>query len=269
MKRLSFEFIQSFIRALLRPIVRYCVRRSFSFPEFSKLAKQLYFEAGEEYIRAANEPASVSKISALTGIDRRDIARFHKDGAFFVRKENLLSRVMGQWEHGTRYSRGRGNPKPLSCEGIESEFFGLVQSVSKDLNPYTVMSELERVGAVERSGNTLKLASQVYVPRDNLEDAMRILSHDTQDLLTVIEENVITKPNNPHLHIRTQYDNLSPQALSKIQEWFLEKGEKIHQEVRQYLSRHDKDLNPKVKEGGGRAVLTSFAYVENPNEDDS
>ena len=266
MSRLSIDFIQAFVKAMLRPIVRFCVRRSFSYTDFCKLSKELYFESGEEYIREHGEAASVSRISALTGLDRRDISRFHRDGSFYVRKDNLLSRVMGQWEQDSRFCRGAGRPKPLTCEGTDSEFFNLVQSVSKTLNPYTILSELERVGAVAREGDRVELASRVYVPRVDVEDGMRILGLDTQDLLGAVQENITETDKTPHLHIRTQYDNLSPQALDKIRVWFLERGEKLHQEVRRFLARHDKDLNPKVKEGGARAVFTSFSYVEKPDD---
>lgn len=266
MGRLSVEIVEGFVGALLRPVVRFCVKKGCSYSAFCKLAKQLFFEAGQEYIRSHDQDASVSRISALTGLDRRDISRFQKDGSFFTRKVNLLSRVIGQWEQDSRFSKGAGRPKLLTCEGTSSEFFALVQSVSKDLNPYTVLSELERVGAVVRDKDKLRLSTEVYVPRGDVQDGLRILGLDVQDLLSAVEKNLIESDKTPHLHIRTQYDNLSPEALEKIQNWFLEKGGELHREARQFLSNHDKDLNPKITKGGARAVIGSFAFVEKPDE---
>jgi len=266
MGRLSVEIIEGFVRTLIRPVVRFCIKRSYTYPEFCKLAKQLFFEMGEEYIRSENQSASVSRISALTGLDRRDIARFNKEGNFFVRKENLLSRVMGQWEYDGRFSRSAGNPRALTCESVDSEFFALVQSVSKDLNPYTVLSELERVGAIERDGNKVKLTSRVYIPRNDMEDGLRILGLDSQDLFSAVEGNLIGSEKTKHLHVRTQYDNLSPEALPKIKQWLLDKGAEMHKEARKFLSKYDKDVNPKIKEGGARAVIGSFSFAENPDE---
>lgn len=39
------------------------------------------------------------------------------------------------------------------------------RSVSKDLNPYTVLFELERIGAVERLSMQARLCAQVATPR--------------------------------------------------------------------------------------------------------
>jgi Family of unknown function (DUF6502) len=267
MTRFSAEIVAGFVRAFLMPVVRFCLRRSYGYSEFSSLAKQIFYEIAEEEIRIKGQDVSVSRLSALTGLDRRDLTRFHKEGVFFARKENLLSRVIGQWEQDARFCKSPGRAKALTCEGVDSEFFTLVQVVSKDLNPYTVLGELERVQAIERKNDKVSLRAKVFVPREDLQDGLRILGLDARDLYNAVESNILQKSETKNLHIRTEYDNLDPAGIEKIRTWFLDKGAELHKEARNYLARFDKDLNPKIKQGGARAVIGSFSLVEDKNED--
>ncbi len=198
----------------------------------------------------------------MTGLHRRDVMRLVKPRADTAQPRNLLHRVLGTWQGNPRFSNKRGKARPLEVEGKESEFVSLVQSVSSDLNPYTVLFELERVGAVKRDRGKVALCSGVYTPRGDVREGFSLLARDSEDLLRAVETNVLARPDVPNLHIQTEYDNIAPEFLADIKNWFLDQGEAFHERAREYLSRFDADLNPKLK-GRGNGVRVAIGTFSN------
>ena len=77
-----------------------------------------------------------------------------------------------------------------------------------------------------------------------------------------VEENVIEKAKPPHLHARTEYDNISPKDLTVIKEWLLKEGAALHKRARTFISNFDLDINPdKEKKGGSKVVVGTFSYT--------
>jgi hypothetical protein len=266
MKAMSAKSLGLSLRLMLRPVVRFCFRRALKIQEFIEIAKQVFFEIASEELRSGGKDASTSKLSMATGLTRREAARLAEDEAPAEPAMNILTRIIGKWQSHPDYRTKQGAPRALSAEGRSSEFAALVESVSKDLNAYTVLFELERVGAVERDGAKVVLSAGVFVPAPSVEEGFRILSRDFGDLIGAVEENVVTQVSPPHLHIKTHYDNIAISHLPEIRTWLLEEGTKFHAKVREFLSQYDKDLNPRLvtQPGGARVVLSAFSFTEEP-----
>ena len=175
---------------------------------------------------------------------------------------NTFSKILGQWAHDPKFSK-RKKALPLTHEGMGSEFAKLVQSVSKDLNPYTVRFELERIGAIREEKGKLILAEQAFETNQDPEQALDLLAQDIDDLVQSVEENIFAREIVPNLHISTRYDNICQDAAPKVREWLLAKGAQIHAETREFLASLDKDTNPALREksGGVRVVLGSFTRL--------
>ncbi|RMD86346.1 MAG: hypothetical protein D6808_03595, partial [Candidatus Dadabacteria bacterium] len=176
----------------------------------------------------------------------------------------LASRVIGQWQQNKRFLTKSRRPKVLSIDGDDSEFNKLVRSISQDVHPGTVLFELERIGAVERTKNGVKLVARAYVPKHNPKEGFRLLSEDVSDLMLTIEENIFLRDDNPNLHAKTEYDNISEEDVPKIRNWILKEGAILHQKARNFISKFDRDLNPKKKKTKGRrmrVVLGSYSRI--------
>ena len=263
------EVLIDCLRLVLKPVVRFCLKRSLKLQDFTEAAKQVYLETATEALEAEGEQRNVSKLSVMTGLHRRDVDRIVHETGPLRYGNDLLSRVIGQWQSDKRYST-RGRARLLSFEGKESEFAELVASVSKNLNPYTVLFELERVGAVERGAGGLKLIRRTYEASSDLREGFSLLSGDCGDLISAVEENLTCRPSVPNLHSKTQYDNICTDHLDTIRSWILERGRVFHEEAREFLAQFDKDINPKLKNrpGGGRAAIGTFSFVEGSGEPD-
>lgn len=85
----------------------------------------------------------------MTGIHRKDVDRLILGERKVDPATDVFTRVFGQWQNDKRFSKN-GRPKALDLGGEAVYFAKLVQSVSKEHNPYTVLFELERLGFIKR-----------------------------------------------------------------------------------------------------------------------
>lgn len=251
------------VRLIIWPVIGFCVRRAIKIQEINEIIKEVFCNEASKYLNSVGETSNVSKIAAITGIHRRDVMRLTYEDSEKKQPVPLFRKIIGQWQQHKKFSNSNGKAKLLTFEGKDSEFAELVSSVSQDLNPYTVLFELERIGAIKKTSNgTVKLLSEVYIPKGNLKDGFNLLSGDIDDLTRAVEENITLSLDPPHHHVKTHYDNINVDALPEIKEWFLEHGGKFHEKARNFLSKFDKDINPNNKIGGARVAIGSFSFTE-------
>src|SRR5262249_10135934 len=127
------------LRALLRPLVRFCLRHSIKLQEFLELAKSVFLEMGMEELGRQDAAPSTSRIAVMTGLHRKDVERLKAGIGTRRAAGDIFTRVVGQWQTDPRFSSKRGSPRPLKLEGKEGDFVTLVESVSRELNPYTIL----------------------------------------------------------------------------------------------------------------------------------
>ncbi len=257
------KVIRGFIKAALRPLLRFCVRNSIKIQEFTELSKNLYVEAAEEHLQKSQTEISASRISMMTGVHRRDVNRLRTSGPRVDSNRDLPARVIGQWQTHPDFVTKAGKARVLSFETAESEFAELVRSVSSDVSPYSVLFELERVGAVTKSTRGLKLVSEDYVPKGDTDAGLYFLETDTDDLLSATAENILEGAQPENLHLKTEYTRIDKEKIPLVREWILNEGSAFHRKIRGFLSQFDVDVNPSAKpDNTSRVAVATFSITE-------
>jgi hypothetical protein len=248
---------------LLLPVVRFCLGRSLRLKEVLVLVKKAYLEAAEEEILRAGEQVSESRLSAMTGVHRHDVKKLRGEGEPLSSGPSLATRIVGHWQSDERFTTKAGRPRVLSAEGVGSEFFALVQSVSKTLNPYTVLFEFQRGGIVEKTKNGIKLVTRSYLPVEDVKESFKVVASDAGDLIQAAEENVFQSPTTANLHLRTEFDHISNKDAKTIRKWLLREGSAFHRKVHRYLAKYDRDVNSSDDVSGSRmrVAVGSFSRV--------
>lgn len=259
---------EAYLDDLLVPIARYCMKKGIRIQQLTEAAKLTLIKAAEEDIKNMSQEPNVSKIAIATGLHRRDVMRLWRDEEPPKIEENIHTKIIGLWQQDKRFKDKKGKPKLLSYKGKESDFIKLVSSVTNDLNPYTILFDLERSGMVEKTTTGLKLLKQVYKPSGNKEAGMKFLKDDIETLISAVDENIHEINKTPNLHIRTEYDNIPVEHIVELREWILDEGEKFHSQLREHISSYDRDINPSIK-GTGRAKISvgAVSYISKKDEE--
>ena len=259
------------VTALFKPIIKLCLRRGMRLQSIISTVKEALVQVAREELQGQNAKESVSRISVMTGIYRKEIQNLLDQGGRALPRVSLLSKVIGQWRNHPKFSKPRGTPRPLKSTGKQSEFVELIYSVNKEVNAYAVLFELERVGFIEISqGEAILLVSEM-VPEKTTEEAYRLIADDLEDLAEIIPSNLLSGNDIPQLHLKTVYDDVLEDSLPKIRTWLLREGAEFHRKVRDYLSQYDRDLNPVLrgKKGGARVSIGTFSAVPETSNSES
>jgi hypothetical protein len=244
------------LAALLAPVVRFCLKHGVRIRELDDSIRKTLVEEARSAIEDAGGEVSVSKISVITGIHRVEVGRLLAGERRPRGKHDVLNRIIGLWTQRGSYRDKKGYPRSLSFQGLNSEFAELVARVSKEVSHYPILFELERTGAIEFEGEMVRLKVVKYTPQGDAEHGLQILGDDVSELLQTVEGNLTDRGQSPDLHLRTSYDNIPPEHLEEIRTWVLSKGAAFQAEVREYLSKFDRDINPTVASGSERAKVT-------------
>lgn len=261
--RLDRDSLVLLLKVMLSPALRFCIRHSIGVYELLELVKTRLVELAEEELEGNDERVSVSRISVATGIHRPDVTRILKERAPYTPSLSLVTRVIGKWEQDPEYCTSGSNPKLLTFSGENSDFWQLVESITKSVSPATVLAELERRGLVLRDRNRLRLVQEIHFRTKQSKEAYEIISKNIDSLIRSAEQNVYQTAETKNLYLRTEYDNILKREVPKIRRWLFEQGVEFHKRARDYISRFDQDIHPSpTEEGGARVVLGAFSLTE-------
>lgn len=265
------------IRLLLRPAVEFALMYGVRIQELEEELRRTLIEQSVKVPHQQAKAISASKVCAMTGIHRRDVVRILGATDASERPANVITKVIGTWQHDSRFCLKPGRARVLTCGFDGSDFQQLVASINKDVHAGAILFELERIGSVRRVKDGVKLVEDVHVIRDELVLGLRSWARDVQDLFRAIVQNLSPQPTNPqpvkkprsaqrplNLQARTEFDNIDPAAESTIRKWFLREGTRLHRRARRMLAQFDKDLNPKLVTARGkrRVVFSTFSFSD-------
>lgn len=253
---------------MLVPFARFALRNAFKFQEFVEAAKGAFIRASEEELAARGEAESVSKISVISGLQRKEVQRLQEEAPDEPQRASLIAKLLFEWSRKSSRKRGKGKGL-LTFQGRDSEFAELVRSVSADLNHHTVLFELERLNLVERVEGKVRPVQPQYENARDVEQALEMLSKDVDGLVHAVSENIspALDADRKNLHATTFFDNVYVSDEPEVREWILTRGEAFHREVREYLARHDRDVTPRDGERAGALVhVSTFSFFRTPRE---
>lgn len=247
------------IRVAFRPLIRLALRGGLGLQALVQALKEALVDVAREELVGKGE--SVSRISVMTGIYRKDVQSILDSPK--EPRIPLVAKVIGQWLNHPQFSSDPGVARPLHCTGKESEFVELVHSVNREVNPYAVLFELERLGLISQESGVAQLLATEAVPEKTVGEVFNLLADDLADLADVVGANLLQSEDIPQLHLKTSYDDIALEHLPEIRRWLLEEGAAFHRRARDYLSQFDRDLNPilKSKPGGARVAVGTFGVV--------
>ena len=259
------------ILRMMRPLVRLLLRHGIPYGTFADLAKWVYVDVADEEFNVPGRKQTVSRVSVLTGLSRKEVARIQAietpDDESVVQQYNRAARVISGWLRDEQFNDADGQPAILPLDG-ENSFAELVKAYSGDMPARAILDELIRVKAVELDDHSVKLLTHGYVPSDGEEEKLHILGTDVALLINTIDHNLEETQEKPHFQRKVAYDNLPEEILPQLRELSYEKAQALLEELDRHLVKHDRDSNPDVKGSGRkRAGLGIYYFEEDVSEE--
>ncbi len=263
------DFMQKLIRVTMRPFIRVMIRYGIGYGDFTAVVKPLFIEIAENDFKIDGRKQTISRISVLTGITRREIKKVldfssnKRDEEAFV--YNHAARILSCWLHDEEFQNTDGTAANLSVQndGVGT-FNNLVHKYGNNTPSRAILDELIRVGAVEvDSSGMATMLSFGYVPKADTQELLSVSFQSVADLISTIDYNDKTQPEDSRLQLSVNYDNVTNEGVEVFRHVSREKSKEVLLFLDRFLATQDKDINPAIEgEGTNRTGLGMFFFEE-------
>ena len=265
------KLLPKIVRQMLRPLIRILLRYGISHRTFAEYAKQSYVEVAQQDFAVPGRKASISRISVLTGLTRKDVARLLRDEeapTALAEHTHRAARVIGAWIREPAFNDKARRPRALPSEGRGS-FAELVRKSRVDIPPRALLDELVRVGAVvnTRDGR-YRLITRAYVPRDTESEKLELLGLEVADLTSSFDHNLTHPASEAYFQRAVRYDNLVASCLPELRDKSASHGQALLEQLDRFMSENDRDANPELADSERVRAVIGIYYYEEPTKDE-
>ena len=236
-KQQASSLVLAAIAKALKPIVRLLLHYGIGYPQLIALLKHLYVDVAEEELNTPIKRISDSRITLLTGVHRKDVARLRNvsleeqgeltknflGDASSDSTASLGARLVAEWLANPRFLEGRldGNPPaPLAIRATENgdhpDFQELVEKIcKKDMRARSVLDEWLRLGIVSITGEHVTLNTEAFAPTKGLDEKAYFFGRNIQDHVEAGASN-LRGTAAPFFDRSVFYDRLSLQSIDEL-----------------------------------------------------
>ncbi|MEY4375975.1 MAG: hypothetical protein RJB26_525 [Pseudomonadota bacterium] len=140
----------------LQPLANLLLDHGLGVPELYGALKWAFVQEAARRQSARNQPLNASRIAAVTGLTRHEVARLLKarlaPEAPRARQRQRSNRVLLGWHTDATFLTREGKPRALPYEG-EVSFSALSRQYSGDIPPRAMLDELLALGAVKETSS--------------------------------------------------------------------------------------------------------------------
>ena len=210
------EALAQAMRQLLEPLATLAIARGVPFAMLGEMLKAAVVDAARNAHPDLPVHRAVSRISATTGINRREVTRITQARSEPVAmRRSPAARVFTSWLTDPSLKTRSGSVKALPRQGPAPSFEALAQSVTRDVHPRSLLDELCRLGLARIEAERVHLVLDGFVPQGDEQRMLRLLGHNVGDHLRAAVTNVLAD-GTPHLEQAVFTDELSHASLDEF-----------------------------------------------------
>jgi hypothetical protein len=226
------------LASVLTPLARLMLLAGIGYREFDSIAKRVFVQVASKEYGLRGRPTNMSRISAMTGISRKQVGRLRDSPEDSVWSQTTVlspaALVIHYWHHDVDYIAAPGQPRPLRFQGPLS-FSTLVTRYAGDVPPGAVRAELFRAGTIREDGNGLLVPCRRFFLAARLDESLvRSVCFSLSNLANTVVHNVrVTHdqrfsddPNRELLYLeRSAFtDHISADAAIEFRNWVKREG---------------------------------------------
>jgi hypothetical protein len=226
---------------LLRPLARLSIAKGLRFAQVAERMRRAYIDVA---IEISGSKATVSSLSVMTGLQRRDVSRLMENTDDTEQKPpDQLPRLVAHW-------LAHCDGAPLPQHGLTGSFDALAKTIRKDVHPRSMLDALVAAGTVAVNAGEVRLLKKAHVPLEGSEAQIHYLGQNVGDHLATAVGNVLG--DSPGYDLAVHYDGLSVEAVRALEEVWRLRMEPVLQELNaKALEYQEKENGPARFRGGG------------------
>jgi Family of unknown function (DUF6502) len=207
---------------LLLPLARLGVGSGIMVQSVEEALRRAYVYAAVQ-AHAGSTGASgrlTSRISATTGLTRREVTRLQQDSRLPVHhKPSAASEVFTRWVTDPKLRDIHGLPRALPRQDQQGGFDALAQSVTRDVHPRAILEELLRLELVrvDENNGLIALHQMAFVPRSDRERMAQYLGDNLGDHLQAAADNLLGD-GRQHMEQAVMADELSHESVEQVKD---------------------------------------------------
>ncbi|MEZ5571838.1 MAG: DUF6502 family protein [Halioglobus sp.] len=245
MKETIQESLNNAVLRVLRPLARIMLQHGMAYGTFAELARRAFVEEGFDQLQRAGKRPTVSGVSALTGLTRKETKALREnasvDSGKSAQRYNRAIRVISGWVNDAQFHTASGEPAELPFDSGAASFSSLVKKYSGDIPPVAMLSVLEASQNVDVKGDTVALRERAYIPTSTPVDKINILGTDVAELIGTIGHNLEVVPAQRLFQRKVSNTAVSAEAIAAFRELSNRKSQALLEEYHAWLSAHETD----------------------------
>jgi Family of unknown function (DUF6502) len=207
---------------VLAPLADLCLAKGLTIQSIEERLRQSFVQSAVHAHGGLPSSRLASRISASTGLTRREVARLQAEPGSTARREPRRSpatELFTRWICDPALRDEANQPRALARLGVAPSFERLAQSVTQDIHPRSLLDELCRLGLAVWDTDTdqVQLVQEAFVPRGDWARMTSFLADNVGDHLRAAAANVLTD-GKAQLEQAIFADELSQESLEAFRE---------------------------------------------------
>ncbi len=184
-------------RSILAPLVKLLLSCGIDYTRLASELKPIFIEQACLELHRTGRSDTDSAISLLSGIHRKDVRKWRDTGLeeSLAKSVSLSAQIYARWAHEPIYLDQRQRPKPLPRLGPEPSFESLALTVTQDVHPFTLLSELTRLGLAQvetlQGQEMVVLHPEGFVPRAGSREIVELFGDNVSDHASAAVANLL------------------------------------------------------------------------------
>jgi len=254
------------IHKVLKALAKIGIRYGLSAGAVTELVRRAYVEAAEEALEEQGSKPLMSRVSALTGLYRKEIVRVRElppiANIEFEDRHNRSTRIVSGWLRDQDFCTRSGRPAVLKLDASSPHSFNeLVRRYSGDMTSKSMLDELIRLKIVEQTrGKSVKLIERGYIPSKDERTIFQVLGNDTTDLINTIGANIEMPKGQKRFQRSVTYLHIPQKHISAFETYANNEGQKLLEKLDRWLAKRDTE-NISLGTPGARIGLGIYQFT--------
>jgi len=221
------------------PLAQLCIAKGICIQAVEDRLRAAFVKAARDAHPAQPSTRLTSRISAATGLTRREVARLESQpDRSREPQRSPITELFTHWLSDPALRDADNKPLRLPRQGPAPSFESLAQSATRDVHPRTLLDELCRLqlAAYDATSDSVQLLREAFVPRGDWARMLAFLGDNVGDHFRAAVANVL-QDGKQHIEQAIFADELSAQSLAQARELMTQQWRTLLAQVAPQLER--------------------------------